>query len=382
MTHTHTTKTTTTPITAEARMPTTIPVTPNAQIQTPSRRVNLADIHVFSRMRPLNQAIVSELVESIRKNGLRHPITITRENRLIDGNHRLEALKRLGIVTIECDVEKSNNPLIWDLMEIELNLIRSKLHYTELGDHLLRKKEIYEELYPKTKRGAVNQYTKMQIRNISDSITSFVNDTARKMGVSEATIRNVIQISKNFSPEIKKAVKEQDIPKGDALKLARLSKDDQIEVMKRIKLRPQNTLKDAIRGLELEKRHIDYLQEVNCTSQDIICPIISSDDYYDHITVEISDEAYLERPMEEWRQEEKELFKRDYEQLRWEQVDHYHKILDDRYQRIEERVILARLIADGSYTHREIQFIVETGMQLAQSIRTIIKVQLDKLLKI
>jgi len=40
-----------------------------------------------------NKFFVSELKEDLRKNGLLCPLVISKEKRLIDGNHRYEAMK-------------------------------------------------------------------------------------------------------------------------------------------------------------------------------------------------------------------------------------------------------------------------------------------------
>jgi hypothetical protein len=50
------------------------------------------------------------------------------------------------------------------------------------------RKEIYEELYPDTKKGAVNQYTKVLSAETADSKPSFVADTSTKTGKSQRAI--------------------------------------------------------------------------------------------------------------------------------------------------------------------------------------------------
>lgn len=58
--------------------------------------MHLENIQVGQRVRPLNEAKVRELMESIRELGLLNPITVNDEGLLIAGFHRLEACRRLA----------------------------------------------------------------------------------------------------------------------------------------------------------------------------------------------------------------------------------------------------------------------------------------------
>jgi hypothetical protein len=74
--------------------------------------------------------------------------------------------------------------------------------------HLARRKEIYEEMYPETKQGGdrgKNQYTewKEPKGNNYPLPPSFVEDTAKKVNISESTIKQELQISSNLTPEMK-----------------------------------------------------------------------------------------------------------------------------------------------------------------------------------
>lgn len=66
--------------------------------------------------------------------------------------------------------------------------VRTNLHYIDRGNQLARRKEIYEELYPETKKGisqamGMNKAIGNNVR--PESAPTFVNDTALKTGKSE-----------------------------------------------------------------------------------------------------------------------------------------------------------------------------------------------------
>src|SRR5262245_22939849 len=64
---------------------------------------------------------------------------------LVAGRHRLEAVKRLGLPTINCTVLDYDRDLLVELAKIEENLVRN----TSAAEHALltgRRKEIFTEL--------------------------------------------------------------------------------------------------------------------------------------------------------------------------------------------------------------------------------------------
>jgi ParB family chromosome partitioning protein len=201
--------------------------------------IAVKDVVVGDRLRNLDSNKVNELMESIQESGLINPIAVDANNKLICGRHRLEAFKLLGIEEIPCKVWDVSE-IEAELMEIDENLIRSELHYTERGDHELRRKEIYEELHPETKAaiGAelVNKRWHPDTRAPRAPVLSFVEDTSSKTGISTRVIKEDIQISANLTPEMKEIVREVQLPKKEAIKLASIAKVDPEKAVKVIDL--------------------------------------------------------------------------------------------------------------------------------------------------
>ena len=191
-------------------------------------QIRIFQIKVNPGRREADPEAVHKLADSISKVGLINPITVDQEYTLIAGLHRLEAAKMLGWAEIECTVS-SLDGLLAQLAEIDENLIRRGLDHVEEWEQLARRKEIYEKLHPETRQGQRNgQTSKTETVSVLDT-KPFAEDTAEKLGVTARTVRNRIQVAKNLTPAVKGIVKEHDIGFKNALKLSRLSPEQQEE---------------------------------------------------------------------------------------------------------------------------------------------------------
>ena len=103
--------------------------------------IKINDVVISSRKRKLNEDKVKELAESMNLLGQLEPITITKDNVLIAGWHRLEAAKLLGWDEIKAEVFEGNE-IECELAEIDENLMRNDLTVLEQGEHLARRQEL------------------------------------------------------------------------------------------------------------------------------------------------------------------------------------------------------------------------------------------------
>jgi len=88
-------------------------------------------------------------------------------------------------------------------------LARYDLHYTDRGEHLRRRKEIYEKKYPETKAGNVRAtgMNKKLGYDVEEIISpTFTADTASKLNITERTVRQEIQIAERLTPDVKMPV--------------------------------------------------------------------------------------------------------------------------------------------------------------------------------
>ena len=150
-------------------------------------QMKISEIKINPGRRDTQQRNVEELARSIAAVGLMNPITITQDNTLIAGLHRLEAVKLLGWTEIKCVVSEADG-LQAELAEIDENFVRAGLSHRELGDLLLRRKELYEAIHPETRQGQRNGQTAKNANFSLLETKSFAQDTADKLGVSKRTV--------------------------------------------------------------------------------------------------------------------------------------------------------------------------------------------------
>ena len=193
-------------------------------------QMKISEIKINPGRRDTQQRNVEELARSIAAVGLMNPITVTQDNTLIAGLHRLEAVKLLGWTEIECTVSDTDG-LQAELAEIDENFVRAGLSHRELGDLLLRRKELYEAIHPETRQGQRNGQTAKNGNLTVLETKPFSEDSAGKLGVSKRTVERLVQTAANLTPEAKKIIRDADdkISRDAALKISRLPPDQQAE---------------------------------------------------------------------------------------------------------------------------------------------------------
>ncbi len=194
-------------------------------------RIAIGEIKINDKRREAVAERVKALAQSMAEIGLLNPVTVDQAKTLIAGLHRLETAKLLNWTEIECTIRNLNS-LQAELAEIDENFIRNDLSSMEYGDLLLRRKEIYEALHPKTKHGGDRKSDKIKSPNWRlDSEKSFVDDTAEKLGVGARTIQRQLQIARNIAPEVKEKLRDAKphITQRETEKLSRLKPEQQKE---------------------------------------------------------------------------------------------------------------------------------------------------------
>lgn len=182
----------------------------------------ISNIKIKNQRRPVDVKKVRELADSIKNIGLLNPITVTQDYTLVAGLHRIEAYQQLGRVKIEAHII-SLDALHAKLAEIDENLMRNELHFTEIGELAIQRDELLLALGA---RATVGQGRPKNGAKFAPLKTTA--DIAKDMGVSKRTLQENKQMAKNLTPEVKEAIVENDIPKSEAIKVARLEPEEQM----------------------------------------------------------------------------------------------------------------------------------------------------------
>jgi len=199
-------------------------------------KVKVSDIKVNPGRRGTVEKDIEELAFSIEEIGLLNPITLTEDYTLIAGLHRLEAVKQLGWTEVECTITDLEGPSA-ELAELDENFARANLSPLELGELLVRRKEIYETLYPETKAGTAQAIGMNKAKgnnvncNLQSRKKSFIEDSADVMGSHPSTVARHIKIASELTPETKEILRGAEKPVSSAVlkKISKLPPERQAE---------------------------------------------------------------------------------------------------------------------------------------------------------
>lgn len=208
-------------------------------------KFRIVDIKIVDRKRRAGD--ITALATSIKEIGLINPITIRPDGTLIAGLNRLEACKSLGWEEIEVSVSELDD-LHAELAEIDENLVRNELHFLDRDDWMKRRKEIYEALYPETKKGASQALSMNKVlgHNVSEIISpTFAEDTSARTGQSKRNVELSIQRAKAFTPEQREVLKQADVNQTEATKLARYEPAQREAIVEKLATGEASTVKEA-----------------------------------------------------------------------------------------------------------------------------------------
>lgn len=191
-----------------------------------SERVASVPIHLLfvrDQKHRLKQDIQS-LVESLLKIGQINPITVVKEGdeyRVIAGRRRYAALTYIQEELkpeqeIKAQVSiKDISGLEEELIKIDENIIRKQLGDIEFDEAIFRRKQIYEELHPETRKDVAGGLAKGR-KSQQDAgkapkgkgqpaRPAFTKDAATKLNVTRRTIEKAVSRAAKASEAVKKA---------------------------------------------------------------------------------------------------------------------------------------------------------------------------------
>ncbi|MFD1914144.1 ParB/RepB/Spo0J family partition protein [Halodurantibacterium flavum] len=147
------------------------------------------------RLRPVSDVDVEGIAVSIAEHGLIYPLAVRRLPKqrfeLIDGGHRLAALKRLGVSTAPVRCYEGPVAAI-RLIEIDTNLARADLSDLDRAIHMAARKREFVAEHPETAQGKAGAVARWNA-TAEMAVASFVTATAERTGLPERKIRKFVE---------------------------------------------------------------------------------------------------------------------------------------------------------------------------------------------
>lgn len=225
----------------------------------PIETVAIADIVIPRKHREADDEIVSQIAESIRVNGLLHPISIRRrkvkgkpgrEIVLVDGVQRLKAAQLAGLKEVPFIRVKGGKSRA-RLVTIDENVFRKELTVLERSEQIVERTQI------DAKRGISGQVVQKPKR--AGRPEGGVSLTARKMFIPEKTeearrkdlerARAIVSIS----PDVKEAAKKSNLDNNQVALLAIAKETTPLAQMTKLEQQRTRTAPRAARKLRVQK---------------------------------------------------------------------------------------------------------------------------------
>ena len=153
---------------------------------------------------------IPSLADSILTAGQINPITVKAvgsKYRVVSGRRRYSALKyireKIGKKIEALVYIKNIDALHEELITIDENIMRQQLSEVEFDEAIYRRKQIYEELHPTTKKHVAGGVARSQKKGPKPQ--AFTADAAGKLHVSRRTIEKAISRAARASDAVKKA---------------------------------------------------------------------------------------------------------------------------------------------------------------------------------
>ena len=178
------------------------------------------------------------LAESIKAIGLLQPIRVRRIGdgyEVVAGSHRLQACELLDHTEIACLVTEDDD-LSAELAMIDENLMRAELSPAQRATQTARRKAIYEELHPQTRReSTLMRGTELPSCQVGETgATRFTMETAAALGKSERAVQRDAERGERIIPEVMTMIQGTKLDTGSYMdRIKGLTPNDQYSAVKR-----------------------------------------------------------------------------------------------------------------------------------------------------
>lgn len=198
-------------------------------------------LHRRHDARPLNDAAIAGLADSIEQIGLINPLRVRKLDlgvgyEVIAGSHRFAACDLAELREIPCIIV-TDDDLHAELAMIDENLMRAELSPVDRAKQTARRKAIYEQLNPETKHGGdkpSRQLGDFETQNENKAVDRFSAETAAATGRSERAVQRDAERGEKVIDEVVDLIRDTKLNTGAYLdKLKKLAPNDQVATAKR-----------------------------------------------------------------------------------------------------------------------------------------------------
>lgn len=210
-----------------------------------AKKIEVGQIIVGKRLRPVDTEAVADLAASIAQVGLIQPIVVAKtedadEYTLIAGRHRLAAVKKLKWETVQCVVRTVANRDEAQMLEIDENLSRKELSAAEEAAQIKLRKDLWERIAAasgKKLTGKGKQKAEMSTREL-----------AKKTGKSKDTIARGLKRGKELADDLED-ITGTSLDKGEEL-------DALVKVKKVSPQKARQVIDDAKAGKKVSAKKV------------------------------------------------------------------------------------------------------------------------------
>lgn len=168
-------------------------------------------IRCDGRLRGVSEDAVQSILESIRESGFYTRILVRRiagkGDVLLDGAHRLEAMRRLGMKKIPAVVLDCDDKLA-AFLETDANLNRQDLTAIDLAVFLAARRRAYQAMHPETKQGKAGAASRWgQETNLS--LASII---AEGRGITPRQVQRIMAAGDALTPDEVRMLRAAPVP--------------------------------------------------------------------------------------------------------------------------------------------------------------------------
>jgi ParB family chromosome partitioning protein len=222
-----------------------------SEVLTLNLRLEQLETDVFSPRKTFSEGYVEELAESIEREGQLKPIIVrahpTKPNvyQVIDGEHRIRALRKLGREVVRAEVRRLSDEEAF-LLAMRVNEMHGKrLDELEEGLHI---KKMMDEF----------GYTQVEV--------------AEKLKKSQSWVSYRVGLVERLAPKTREAFITRVIDATHAREIAALSKEDQAAVVDKVVKNGLSSRK-TVALVQAIKEHPDNKEEILAKPVEVVAPL-------------------------------------------------------------------------------------------------------------